>query len=272
MDTIKSNYFTYGFELEGVFGIDVIDKVEGLGYDVDLKEDGSVRDRDLPYSNMAEYSHECNHDNHDEDESCDDDNTGTATEAGIGIFKDFKSFISVLALFKNEKNYFENDSCGLHVHIKPKKSYEDTRYMAFDKKLIKNVQSYASSSLCEHVRQRVASNSYCKSWGSFSDMLYKYKRREKYSFMGNHHSGTIEFRFFAPCKHKVENVFKFFKFFFAELNRIELETKKGFYLQGAELKDVEITQRMQSSGSIKENVKVNKKSDKKINETIGICA
>ena len=57
METIKSEQFTFGFELEGTFNDRLVDKVrDKIG--IQLKEDGSVRTNDLSKNDVAYFVEE----------------------------------------------------------------------------------------------------------------------------------------------------------------------------------------------------------------------
>ena len=205
MEKITLNNFTWGFELEGLFSRRLVDFLGDSGYNLELKDDGSVNIDNTGLFEVAEYENS-------EDDYC------TVHEVALGVFDKFETMQEVLAKFRNGKNYLSNSSCGLHIHIKPKDSRAELKGICFDKELINNLEKYASSLLCEHIADRVKNNHYCAPEYTFRRLLRRYTSREKYAFMGNHPQGTIEFRFLSACNHKSQNVEKFFQYFVEQLN------------------------------------------------------
>lgn len=227
------NCFTFGFEVEGAFDSSLSNelshkmrKKKGLK-DIVFKEDPSVSLSDYEYEKL---------DNPDYDEQ----------ECAIGIFDSLNETIEYLSMFKNGTNYVENSTCGLHVHIKPKEGYEKLRETISDYGFIKTCQDWASENLCPHVANRVKDRNgagyFCQSYheddkemeiGTLRQVKQNWDYGNKYQFIRNHTQGTYEFRFFAPCDHKVENVKLFFEFFFKLLKKqkptkkiwVELSTK-----------------------------------------------
>lgn len=169
-----------------------------------------------------------------------------ASEYASPIFDDFSEMVKMLKLFKNNDNYVSNQTCGLHLHVGVKEKvlgseivtksvlqYDDlggvreglrqetvqikTKYW---KKLYQTVQNWqlqnylykeALNDYCDCQKLRLTTNDrYCKVYPTRSDMVNaSYGSNIKYSFM-NFHRGynTLEFRFFSPCQHKAENVYK----------------------------------------------------------------
>ena len=195
-------HFTYGFEIEGKFDHKLCRRIERI-YGTGCKDDGSV---DV--------------DTDDWNYDCDDWN---GEEFAIGIFKSFGGMIRVLKWFKNNENYLENKSCGIHVHIKPKKDKIDNlmRCMIGDYEFIQNLQNFAKNHLCNEVKHRLTSSIFCRPYLTFPTTIREWNGQKKYAFIGNHPIGTFEFRFFSTCEHKVKNITTFFDYFFNELAKIK---------------------------------------------------
>ncbi len=203
MDKITQNSFTYGFEIEGLFSKSVINKLNGL-CSVDRKTDGSVHGRDIASTNRIDL----------------DDIEGgsywSPTELGLGVFSNIKSLLEVMGLFINKKTYFMDESCGLHLHIKAKEL--ENREVFWDLPLIKKLEEFAFTELCNCQKKR-KDNRFCLNYGAFRCFYSDIVSKTKYRFVRNHPSGTMEFRFFCPCEHKVENVEKFLNYTFELLNQ-----------------------------------------------------
>ena len=204
MKKITLNDFTWGFELEGLFSQKLVDELENQReYDLELKDDGSVSVESNGEFEPAEY----------------ENNNGDMyeiNEVAMGVFDRFERLQEYLAKFKNGKNYLSNDTCGLHIHIKPKMKMQ-LKDMCFDKDFILKIQEY-SKLLCAHIGDRVANNHFCQPQFTFRNMFNNYRHKTKYAFMGNHPQGTIEFRFLSACEHKSQNVERFFQYFIEQLN------------------------------------------------------
>lgn len=199
---IRKN-FTYGFEIEGRFNKTLCRKVRN-NYRARCKSDGSV---DVDVEDFGDY------------ESC----LWDGEELAIGIFDKFDEMIEVLKWFKNDKNYLQNDTCGIHVHIKPKERKINNlmRCVIGDYDFIQDSQRFAENHLCDEVKHRLSTSSFCRPYKTFSTALHDWRRKKKYAFIGNHPSNTFEFRFFSTCRHKASNIELFFDYFFRELAKIE---------------------------------------------------
>jgi hypothetical protein len=186
--------FTYGFEIEGLFDKTVIKKLSRLKCDCEVKRDGSVDTWRIIM------------DNHVSTEYIYGNGSQEYTEFNVGVFQNKKDLFEALSCFVNGTTYFMDKSCGLHLHIKPKES--ELKELFWDLDFIKDLEKFAYTELCPCVKSR-EKNNYCKKYGSFDDFYQDHKHQEKYRFVRNHPSGTMEFRFFAPCEHKEDNVKKF---------------------------------------------------------------
>lgn len=211
--------FTYGFEIEGIFTKKFLTELEKeinkprnkyKITDYDFKEDGSV--------------------NCDEDALAGSD--GEITELNLGVFKSLESMLKALRIFKDGKNYFQNETCGLHIHIKPYNV--ELRGKLASYKFIMKLQAWAKKNLCACTSKRLnnTGHNYCKPYSkSFKEMKDYFKTGEKYVAIRNHPSGTYEFRFFSACPHRVENVKKFFNYFLAEVKKLKFSQKKVFKIE-----------------------------------------
>lgn len=219
--------FRFGFEIEGLFYCSLVNELQRIadkkGYDLECKNDSSV---DV-YPDGRK----------DEAEKWGIYKDERRDEIAIGIFRNFNEMIKALKLFENGKNYLENKSCGLHIHLSTKNN--ELKNRVADYQFIKKLQKWAEENLCERVKERLVGDytTYCKCYTSFKETYRRWKYQEKYRFLCNHSQGTFEFRFFSPCEHKVVNVKKFFTYFFDELKKmgngkgkiIKLEDNKQQY-------------------------------------------
>ena len=224
---IKKPYhkqFTYGFELEGSFSYPLVSKLQTYAAENKLhfvyKTDGSV------YCNHSVFA------------------PTRYSELNLGVFKSYDSMMKVMAMFDRE-NYFSNTTCGLHIHIKPKYYWnrEKLEDMFWSYEFVKKMQVFADTKLCncQHVRlNSLPGEHYAPNHKNFADMRNNFHRRTKFIFVGKHPSGTYEFRFFSPCEHMIENVNKFFKFAFYELEHMTPDKSRRAILMDGTSKDIAI--------------------------------
>ena len=169
---IKLDDFTYGFELEGVFDRDFILSVEKQMLKkklyLDLKDDSSV--------NVGNIIDDNGDGNGIDNNLMFDNNDNYVSEVNIGVFDKFKDMLALLKMFENGKNYFSDESCGLHIHIKPKEKKKFLRGQIFDSEFIDNLQEYASL-LCYDIKENRLNNSYCRKADTFN---------QKFSFFYKH--------------------------------------------------------------------------------------
>jgi hypothetical protein len=198
MNKFTDKSLTYGFEIEGVFTDGAIKSADKLDCVVTKKRDGSVHESNILYNaklnRWSEY-----------------------TELNLGIFNNQKDLITALETFENKKNYFMDESCGLHLHIKPKKDVDSFRELFEDVDFVLNLEKFASNNLCSCVKDRESVH-FCAWYRGFDDFMRDFKGQTKYRFVRNHPSGTMEFRFFSPCIHKENNVSKFLTYMIHLLN------------------------------------------------------
>lgn len=207
---MNKDSFTYGFEIEGVFTKSLIKNLKKK-WQCDEKTDGSVRTHAI-LSNvntrhvLAERTQEIN----------------------VGIFEKQDDLFTALKMV-NGRTHFFNDSCGLHLHIRPKTNIEVIQRRVIDLEFIKKVEKFAHDNLCEHVKAR-RNNQYCSVHKGLKATRYDFQVREKYRFIRLHpHYNTFEMRFFSPCEHKVKNIKTFLDYFISELSKID-DTKKGVFI------------------------------------------
>lgn len=236
------NLFTYGFEIEGLFGEDIPRKIEQIDNSVEVEEqdDGSVS---INSDNLDCSLLEREEDGYENDDGdwCEGEHF-TTQELCVGVFDDYDNMIKALKVFKHDKNYAYNDSCGLHLHIKPIKNHDELKFALFDFKLIKKIQAWASDNLCDCVKDRLNNNNYCMTYkGNLERVAREISRHEKYRFVSNHPLGTAEFRFFAPCKHMIINIDKFLSELFSQLESQKL-IKKSYFRIKNDTKESEIEQ------------------------------
>lgn len=181
---------TFGFEIEGTFHNDLINylKDNELGR---FSSDGSVNSAD--------------------DCSFDDFNLDSDYEEFKSFPVNYDKAMDLLAKFTAD-NYYYNNSCGLHLHIKFNGEYLRNSHALFNNyKFIKKLQTCFSDfnkTLCQCQRERMTADRsyYCKNYKNKHDLYtYGYKDNNKYQFMRFHPQGTLEFRFLMPCEHKVKN-------------------------------------------------------------------
>lgn len=136
-------------------------------------------------------------------------------------------------MFKDKKNYLANSSCAIHVHFQPNKklNHHDIRMKVADVVLMRKAEKYAFEKLCSELKRR-KNNDYCRRYSALKTLPLRIKhwRTDKYRFIRQHPQGTLEARFFSVCKHKVENVIKFFNFYLPLLLKTPSEFKKSFIL------------------------------------------
>ena len=230
---IKIKKMTFGFEIEGIF-IKELKNTLGSGWV--YKTDGSVNIKSSEPIKLFEFNKispinvfmSYNAVNNFITDSSGD----LKTEINSPVFKNLKVLLKNLAVFKFNKNYFSNKSCGIHIHI----GFNDDKLKKLDLSdfaVIKDLQDYAVNNLCPHIKDRIVSNHFCKPYNTdkFNYSYNDFKNREKYSFMGNHSSGTFEFRFFSACEHKDENAELFFNYLNKRLKNYVFKAKVKNILQ-----------------------------------------
>lgn len=242
MHTLSSK-FNYGFEIEGVFSRNLWDTLCNLvrkerrlrqtkalltritlPINVDLGSDGSIR------IDRTAITHIRKSPDDPADWIFSPGGNGQEKEMRLGIFKSYKQTMNYLSLFKNKKNYLENKSCGLHLHIRPTEKDWFFKQKIWDYDFIKKLEGWAVRNLCEKVKTRIKSNKYCSKYKGLNSTFRDYIRGEKWKFMRNHPKKTIEFRFFSTCEHKEKNISKFLDYFFTTLSRIRPLAKTHFIL------------------------------------------
>lgn len=196
--------FTFGFEIEGIFSIGLPEKLQKFSFS--RKSDGSVHSSDIIDDNRIIRG------------LIDD-----YTEYNVGIFKNKEDLLNAVRLFENGKNYFMDTSCGLHLHIKPKD--EKIKELFWDLDFISKLENFAFKNLCECQKKRYG-NRFCEVYTNLKYFISDIKNQEKYRFVRNHPSGTLEFRFFSPCPHKAENIEKFLNYMFRLLEKQEPKKKE----------------------------------------------
>jgi hypothetical protein len=255
---INQKNFSYGFELEGIFTSELQEKLRKIvrdkNLDIDWKTDGSVNSYGLINTYRIE----------NPGNLAKDDNGNTASEVNIGIFKSADDLFDVLQVFENNKNYFSDNSCGLHLHLKPVASKAYLKGVMFDNKFINKLQTFARLEMCPEIRTERLTNHYCAPVLSFTKKLQYYKRKTKYAFMGNHPQGTTEFRFLSTCEHKSENVRKFVDYFLQEINQIKPKSKRITLAEDIEINADNSVFIEQGNKKVSENIAIDNNKIKKI--------
>src|SRR3990167_3904110 len=195
----NKNSFTYGVEIEGGFTTELLDSLDD-SFNVQRKSDGSVDLKREDYR-LADMGLVAN----------------GVSEISVGVFYNQEDLMKCLKMV-DVKSHFQNNTCGLHLHLKPKTKVADLKNAIANFSFIEKLQNYGFSHLCKCVKARKNVH-YCESYHE-KFIRNDWRRQTKYRFVRNHPSGTFEFRFLAPCKHKVENVQKFLKYFFEELKKV----------------------------------------------------
>ncbi len=190
--------FTFGFEIEGAFHKDLINKVPSGGI---FKQDGSVRVND----------------SHNPIEPSDRAETirggDLATEYASPIFKTIEELIATLRLFKRAEGlYYGNSTCGVHLHIGLGKGNRVLHNKFATKEIMEQLQARFLPLVCDCVKARVNENQWCNLHKDFIEGRAAFGG--KYFAVNLHSSGTIELRLFAPCQHLIANIQKVLTEFF----------------------------------------------------------
>lgn len=202
--------FTYGFEIEGRFKSLIFQKLlksKGIT-EIGLKDDGSVECYDNNFIDRLDENTIIGKLRAKKIKVDYDDDT-QLREITIGIFRRKEDLFDVLDVF-DKKTYYYNETCGLHLHIKPIKpeiSYDFKSYV-----LVKKLAKFIKKELCQECQNRIVGYKYCQQYTTMNQTFSDFWRKEKYKIMRVHPSGTFEFRFLSPCEHKTENVKKLLSF------------------------------------------------------------
>lgn len=192
---------TFGFELEGVCEKEFWSELQGYG---NFTHDGSVRSYELGRGKEKVEMQQIDY-----------------CEFRSKVFTDSDKLLLLLDRFKNDKNYFSNKSCGLHLHIGSRNS-EYRAYLVSllrSYRILTNLQNRARE-LCHHIKRERTRCEYCQFFPrSLSDMFEGLQSSSKYHFVNFHEQGTLEFRFFSACQHKVKNVADFLDTFLHEIGK-----------------------------------------------------
>ena len=243
--------FTFGFELEGAFkqGINIKLRETLPDYvSYNFKSDGSVDVNPNFFDN------------------------GFA-EINVGVFKSLEDLLKALALFK-KTNYAQNETCGLHIHIKPKgKDSLKLRSCISDYQFLRKIERFAEKNLCEQVARRLKGDGrrlvYCKRITPFKKTRDCFTYHDKYVWLRNHPSGTFEFRFFDTCENKDKEVKKFFNYFFKELKKVKpLKEKEIMFSEDKEQK-LDIIEKLSEKRKLLDIIeRLEYQGNKKLNITI----
>lgn len=192
-------HFSYGFEIEGVMSKELGDKLENRHHRLNLfHQDGSVRV--APPADFRAYERgnrncSCGH--------CGD----VVTEYSSPVFSTSNQILKELAEFEEKTQFIWDYSCGLHINIGcPDMNERQLKALATNFNFMSKIHSRALR-WCKHQTYRLKKvNNYCQFPGDAEELLRLYKNDKKYSFCRLHPNGYLEFRFLAPCEHKLKNV------------------------------------------------------------------
>lgn len=136
------------------------------------------------------------------------------TEFCSPVFETFDEMLAALKMF-NEKTFYANSSCGLHIHIKEVgekgrmlRSFLEDWHM--NQKCVKIARRLAQQQNYNAILDRIDYNDFCRPYSHKDIFLSEWRNGEKRRFIRNHPSGTLEFRFFSPLPGKDEFVLAFF--------------------------------------------------------------
>jgi len=207
---INTNDFSWGFEIEGLFDTEFVQELKWeenqKGRILETKGDGSVRFDDDDYEFIN-----CNY-----------------REVAVGIFNSHKELVRTLKKF-DSSNYEFNNSCGIHLHLKPRN--QRTRLKFMDYHFIKKLQEKAQK-LSPNIKRRILNeNGWCRQYKGLQTLRNEFDRKEKYRFVRNHPKGTFEFRFFSADENRVSNVEVFVKIMLKELNKVKDIKTKNYTLK-----------------------------------------
>lgn len=195
---IKDNFLTYGVEIEGLFSDDLIHYVQHDDNNHSIKYDGSV--------------HFTNSEVDKANKNNPDQFTNDYREIASGVFHNKKDLLAFVKMF-DSKNYHYNDTTGLHLHIGMYQGYDDSispdrlQALICNYDFIKKLQDTIINQTCQCQKDRLLNHDfYCKTAKTSRDLTFNYRRNVKYSFLRFHPQGTLEFRFFKPCQHKLKNI------------------------------------------------------------------
>lgn len=197
--------FTYGFELEGVFSNALLSHTNIDDY----KHDGSVDIRYLliPREKLIE-----------------SDRGYLYTEYASPIFLSLPDMLEHLRLFyvnflTPDAVYENNDSCGLHIHIKENTATRSQQANIFTTKHLTAIRQWTLDNMGEKQKRRLDSNRYCRPYSTAAkNTLYNVKNQDKYRIVRNHPSGTAEFRLFSPELENTPDIIEqFFKFLHTDI-------------------------------------------------------
>lgn len=197
--------FTYGFELEGVFSQDL--NIEGhLGYD------GSVHIGDGEFD-FVEYD---------------------GREYRSDVFHSLGGMLEQLRIFTSSV-YASNDTCGLHIHIKPKNEAGKKLCNAIASREGLNLvaETHIKISKMDRWQNRRRCSEGCKKYARPYDISdpslgLEWKARAKYREVRNHPQGTYEFRLFSPqgsVEEREKRIISFFTELFEAVEKLKLKSQ-----------------------------------------------
>lgn len=225
---IKEIPLTFGFELEGrfakKFNPDNLDYLpDGSAWHYDGSVNVSSSDCDVKVLSFEEY---CS-----------------------PVFKNTTDLLKDLNRFKNNKNYFSDESCGLHLHVGTSSANKRRLInLCANYNFLTALHKYALS-FCSCQKYRLQEkNGYCYNYKK-DNFIREIKDNTKYRFCRWHPQGTLEFRFLSPCSHKTENTIKTIDFI------------KSYLLEKEKIAELSLFKENQSKEKETFNYKIDKKEN-----------
>jgi hypothetical protein len=149
-----------------------------------------------------------------------------ATEFESKVYSDLDECLEDLGKFTKETHNW-NQSCGLHFHVSnenPKKLFAIASNFDFLQNLFMDAHQWCACQKSRLQNERACQN-YYRPYDSKEELRRStFLNKEKYRMCRFHQEyQTLEFRFLAPCEHKVENVQKLL-----EILTTYLDSKQDF--------------------------------------------
>lgn len=199
-EKIKKIEMKMGFEIEGVFSIELYERMKNEG---EFKRDYSVKRGSI----IRQW-------NLDEDDLIDYD------EFSSKVFEDYDEMVEILSYFEAKNGYYydkEEWSSGLHFHV----SLPNIRscfILASDWNKFKKFQS---NFILKNYEERVEKGGYCFAYKTKQAFLKGFRMSEKYRVLRFHPRGTLEFRFLYPDTRRIEAIDETLKFLLKEVFKTE---------------------------------------------------
>ena len=199
---------TFGFELEGLFErtLDMHPLLAGGQW----KNDGSVK----PPDPLPEFSY-----------------NSSVLEFASPVYHGIAELMAALELFTPDVYAPDLRSCGLHLHIGQRYAsvFDRLRQSVCDLTFLEEVQRAALSWCgCQRERLTGVQKKWCLVMPTGQELLHDYANGQKYRLVRFHPRHTLEWRFFAPCEHKLENVRTFLAMLTEHIGKTSTEVVSGY--------------------------------------------